>query len=165
MEAKQLDEIVDYLLNELGGDWLLTGGSLVRLSFDANRGTQDVDLVRISHPRLSDEATRNELFQWLIKRGLGPEWVNTAVEPFVKAIPSWEKELVLERTGTQGRIFRPSFTFFVYLKLGRGTEVDIEDIRAALPHCKEGFNAEKFDLWATPALKKSLSSLRSKIDF
>lgn len=43
MESKTLNEVLDYLGNELGGDWLLAGGSLVRLKFDATRGTEDMD--------------------------------------------------------------------------------------------------------------------------
>jgi hypothetical protein len=30
MDEKTLEEILRYLLDDLGGDWLLTGGSLVR---------------------------------------------------------------------------------------------------------------------------------------
>jgi hypothetical protein len=65
MEAKLLEQILTYLGEELGGEWLLTGGSL----------------VRIGHPSLSDEAARNALFRWLIDRGLGPEWVTRRSNP------------------------------------------------------------------------------------
>jgi hypothetical protein len=152
MESKTLDEILNYLCESIGGDWLLTGGSLVRLSFDASRGTEDVDLVRLRHPTLSDEAARNELFRWLIARGLGPEWVNTAVEPFVKEVAGWERELVLLRQGSVGALFRPNLTFFAYLKLRRGTSIDLEDVRKAVRKCPEGFDEAKFRGWASEEL-------------
>ncbi len=39
LDSSQLEEILNYLTDGLGGDWLLTGGSLVRLNFDADRGS------------------------------------------------------------------------------------------------------------------------------
>ena len=163
MDAKTLEEILSFLSDDLGGDWLLTGGSLVRLVFDASRGTEDVDLVRIAHPELSDEAAKNRLFRWLIDRGLGPEWVNSAVEPFVREVEGWKRELVLVRTGTKGQIFRPNLTLFVYLKLRRGSEVDLADIRSATPNCPEGFDEKKFRAWAEPSLTRKFEAARAKL--
>jgi hypothetical protein len=40
MDSKRLDEILAYLCEDLGGDWLLTGGALVRHEFDASRGAE-----------------------------------------------------------------------------------------------------------------------------
>ncbi len=163
MESKTLAEILGYLCDELGGDWLLTGGSLVRLEFDATRGTEDVDLVRIRHPELSDEAARNALFRWLIDRGLGPEWVNSAVEPFVREIKDWQNELVPIRKGRRGALFRPSLTLFVYLKLRRGSEVDCEDIRRVAPQCPEGLNEARLLSWMSEALRKRFAALRGSL--
>ncbi len=163
METQAVEEILNYLCEELGGDWLLTGGSLVRLSFDASRSTEDVDLVRIRHGSLSDEAARNALFKWLIGRGLGPEWVNSAVEPFVREIPGWERELALLRAGSAGRIYRPNLTLFVYLKLRRGTEIDLGDIRKAVPKCAEGFDEARFLRWAAQPLRERYERVRSTL--
>ncbi|MDR3608289.1 MAG: hypothetical protein P4M08_13040 [Oligoflexia bacterium] len=148
LSSKALDEIIAYLCDEIGGDWLLAGGALVRLEFDAERGTEDVDLVRVSHPELSDEMAKHTLFKWLIARGSGPEWVNSAVEPFVREVPNWQNELVFVRAGRKGRILRPTLTLFAYLKLRRGTDIDLSDIRAAVAKCPEGFDERKFRLWA-----------------
>jgi hypothetical protein len=163
IESKTLQEVLTYLKDELGGDWLLTGGSLVRLGFDSSRGTEDIDLVRIRHPEFSDEKSRNELFQWLLKRGLGPEWVNTAVEPFVREVPSWERELVRLQSGTRGQIFRPNLTLFVYLKLRRGSEIDLGDIRTVAPQCPEGFDEARFMSWADQKLQTRFRAQRSAL--
>jgi len=165
LDLEKTEEIVDFLTNHLGGDWLLTGGSLVRLKFDVSRGTEDVDIVRMSHPDLSDEASREKLFSWLIDKGLGPEWVNTAVEPFVKEILNWKNEVVEIYSGSKGKVFRPNITLFVYLKLRRGTEIDLEDIKTVAPKCRESFDELKFRSWASTKVIERLNTLRKHFDF
>ncbi|MGK5088937.1 hypothetical protein WDW86_15370 [Bdellovibrionota bacterium FG-2] len=127
----------------------LTGGSLVKFEFESGRATEDIDIVRIRHDTLSDEASRNELYRWLIQRGSGPEWVNTAVEPFLNEVPDWKKEVVLIRNGSAGNIFRPSLTLFIFLKLRRGTPIDFQDIGHAIKHCPEGVEINKLKLWGS----------------
>lgn len=147
MNASQVQKIVDYLADDLGGDWFLTGGALVQLAFNPTRGTEDLDFVRISHPELSDEASRNQLYQWLMRNGLGPEWVNPAVEPFVREVSGWQQEVILLKQGRSGRVLRPNLTLFVYLKLRRGTSIDLADIHEVAPKCPEGFHQKKFGSW------------------
>ena len=163
MDIHQIDSILKFLCDELGGDWFLTGGSLVRLEFDAQRGTEDMDLVRIRDELQSEERSRTRLFQWLMQNQLGPEWVNTAVEPFVKRVPNWENEVIELRSGKLGRVFRPNLTLFIYLKLGRGTSADWKDIEKAIPHCPEGFNWNKFESWATEKIRLQIPRLSALI--
>ncbi|MEK6706436.1 MAG: hypothetical protein AABZ06_11680 [Bdellovibrionota bacterium] len=162
MDKRGIIEIIDFLVNKLGGDWFLTGGALVKISFDESRGTEDVDLLRIRHPRLSDEGAKNKLFRWLIDRGLGPEWVNTAVEPFVREVPKWEDETVLIKQGKLGCVFRPNLTLFVYLKLRRASEIDIKDIQTALQCCPEGLDEEKLLHWPNEKVHKNYLKFKSK---
>jgi len=51
----------------------------------------------------------------------------------------------------------------VYLKLRRGSEIDLADIRKAIPKCPEGFDSKKFNAWANPALSAKFESIRKKI--
>lgn len=163
IKSKQLDEILSFLVEELGGDWLLTGGALVCLNFDESRGTEDVDLARIRHLEISPEASLQKLYQWLIQRGLGPEWVNTAVEPFVQEVPDWKNESIVIRQGAKGRVFRPNLTLFTYLKLRRGTEIDLTDVERASEKCPEGFHEKKFHTWpVTEKMKNLLNQLKQK---
>ena len=163
MEVKDVEEILDYLANTLGGDWLLTGGALVRLSFDASRGTEDVDLARMGHPHLSGDALLNQFYQWLIARGHGPEWVNTAVEPFLHEVPQWREETVVLKVGSKGKLFRPNLTLFTYLKIRRGTEIDLEDIRRARAQCPETFDETQFRKWAQKETLARFESSRAAL--
>ncbi len=56
--------------------------------------------------------------------------------------------------GLKGKVYRPNLSFFVYLKLRRGTDVDLQDIRVARDHCPEGFDEQKFRRWASPVLAR-----------
>ncbi|MBS1960844.1 MAG: hypothetical protein JST04_01405 [Bdellovibrionales bacterium] len=163
MEPQTIEEILAHLIEEIGGDWLLAGGALVRLNFDADRGTEDIDLARMGHPTLSAQAALNEFYRWLIARGDGPERVNTAVEPFLEEVPHWNKEVVELRKGSRGRIYRPNLTLFVYLKLRRGTEIDLEDVRKAAPNCQEGFDEAKFLSWGNEATSAKFRRARKSL--
>jgi hypothetical protein len=164
VEAGQWAAISEHLCENLGGDWLLTGGTLVRLLFDAGRGTEDIDLARVAHPELSPERALTELYLFLRTLGLGPEIVNAAVEPFVHEVPDWRGELVTIRQGARGRIFRPTLTLFSYLKLRRGTPIDLEDIRAAVRYCGAAeFDAGKFARWADAELAGRFARVRLQL--
>jgi hypothetical protein len=141
MDAAKLTAILDEICQKVGGKWLLTGGALIQLQADAARATEDVDLVAISHETLSPVAAQNELFKAAIRSGLGPESVNSAAGFFVAQVPGWQNHLIEIQSGACGTIYRPSLTLFTILKLGRGTEVDLLDIAAAV----QSFGAAEFD--------------------
>jgi hypothetical protein len=136
MDVLKVESLLDKICQTVGGDWLLVGGSLVQIEYDANRGTEDIDLVPISHPSFSDVKAQDELFKAAKSIGLDPENVNSAARFFVGEFQEWQLEVIAFREGPAGRIFRPTLALFVGLKLKRGTEIDLEDIRAAVR--KEG---------------------------
>ncbi len=162
MDKAKTSRILDELCQNIGGDWLLVGGSLVQIAFDGNRATEDIDLVQMRHPSKSKEVLQNELFQFTMKNwGIGPEFVNLAVDFFVRDLADWESETLELRRGPQGRVLRPSLTLFVALKLRRGTEIDWQDIQTAVRHeGAEHLNWEKLRRWANePLLHKLRGSL------
>jgi hypothetical protein len=76
--------------------------------------------------------------------------VNSTVEPFVREVKDWQTEVVPIETGSRGRVFRPNLTLFVYLKIRRGSEIDLEDIRKALLVCPEKFSKDRLLSWCNP---------------
>jgi hypothetical protein len=167
MDEQTLEKLLANLVDEVGGDWMLAGGALVRLVFDANRGTEDIDLMRISHPEDSMEVSLNLIFRHAIGLGLGPEWINTAMTPFVRMATGWESELALLRTGKKGRLHRPTLTLFTFLKLERGSEVDLNDIIAAFrklnARSPTEFSEEKLLSWLTPQARLKWQTHRDHI--
>lgn len=150
LDLTKIQRLLDKVCQEIGGDWLLTGGSLVSLRFDSSRGTEDIDLVNVRHPTLEPMPLQTKLFLEAKGLGLTPEAVNSAASFFVRQVPGWEKHLKEIQVGPQGKVFRPDLTLFVRLKLGRATPVDLADIAAAVRACGPAeFNETIFRRWAT----------------
>jgi hypothetical protein len=163
MEISKIDKLLEELCQKVGGDWLLTGGSLVQLEMDGQRATEDIDLVAIRHAELSEVAAQDELFKAAIRLGLSPESVNSAAGFFVHRLDGWKDHLVKLRSGAKGTIFRPDLTLFVALKLGRATEIDLADIASATKAYGPGeFSRENFKKMADPKLLELFEKLRSR---
>jgi hypothetical protein len=123
LDLKHLDAVAQAIVDRLGGDWLLVGGAAVALWLDPTRTTEDVDLVGFRGT--PDE--RFALFGLAQDLGLPIEALNSAADFFVKRISDWEAQVEPFRTGTKGRLFRPTPTLFLLLKLRRLSERDLAD--------------------------------------
>ncbi len=128
----KISGLLDEICQKVGGNWLLTGGSLIQLEVDSARATEDIDLVAINHSSLSEVAAQNELFKAAVRLGLSAENVISAASFFVQNIPNWKQNLIELRAGPAGKIFRPNLTLFILLKLGRASPVDLKDIALAV---------------------------------
>ena len=142
LETSKIQGIIDDLCHKIGGDWLLVGGSLVQLEYQGARATEDIDLIHLRHPHLSEVRSQDELFKAAYNRGLSPESVNSAARFFVSELKNWESQIVVLKKGPLGCVYKPNLTLFIALKLSRATETDLCDIEFAIK--KEGINS--FDL-------------------
>jgi hypothetical protein len=128
LDRARLEWIVEAVADRLPGDWLLVGGALVALWLEPRRTTEDVDIVGLAGT--GDE--RLALLRLAAELGLSVEALNSAADFFVRRIDGWQDELEPFRSGSRGRIHRPSVTLFLLLKLGRLSEQDLADCLAAL---------------------------------
>ena len=128
LDRERLEQIVANACDRLDGDWLLIGGALVALWLEPGRVTQDLDLIGLRG--LAEE--RYALLDFAVSQGLPIETINSAADYFVQRIDGWRAELQLFRSGARGRIFRPSATLFLLLKIGRLSERDLADCEALL---------------------------------
>lgn len=120
----QYELFLKTITEELDGDWLLIGGSLLSLLKVSDRITSDIDLCPI------DEMTNDKrlnLMEIAQKCGLGVEAINPSADFFLRSIPNWKNAIVLYLVGKKGKIFRPSLDLYFKLKLNRRSESDIED--------------------------------------
>jgi hypothetical protein len=108
---------------QLEGDWVLVGGALAALWFSPDRVTEDIDLIALSeHPD-----RRYALMDFALAQELPLEAVNSAADFFLRRFPRWTEELELLHAGPAARIFRPTPTLFLLLKIGRMSEADLAD--------------------------------------
>ena len=161
MEKTKSEKILDELCQNIGGEWLLIGGTLIQLQYDGERSTEDIDLVHISHAEKSKEFLQNELFRFVQRCwGIGPEHINLSAEFFVHELAGWQAELVPLKDGPKGRIFQPSLTLLIALKARRGSELDLQDIQTAIK--KQGLRAldeTKLERWVPETKLKQLKKL------
>lgn len=161
LQRAKIESLLDLVCQKVGGDWLLVGGSLINLTADAGRGTQDIDLVPVAHPGRSEAAVFAELFQTAKGVGLDPESLNSASGFFVRQLAGWDRYLIELKSGPKGKVFRPTLTLFVALKLMRATEIDLNDIATATKAWPSGeFEEGLLQSWATPTMKQTFEAHR-----
>lgn len=125
--------IVEAIADRLEGDWLLLGGSLVAAWLDVERTTEDIDVVGIA----GCEEPRLRLLELADALSLPVETVNSAADFFVRRIQGWDREVELLHEGRNARVFRPTPTLFLLLKIGRLSERDLADCLAVLAHARD----------------------------
>jgi predicted nucleotidyltransferase len=130
LDRDRIDAVVQAVADRLVGDWLLIGGALVSLWLEPRRVTEDVDLVGIAHTG----ADRLALLGLATELGLPVEALNSAADFFVYRIADWSEQIELFRQGHAGRIYRPSPTLLLLLKIGRLSDQDLGDCLALLKH-------------------------------
>jgi hypothetical protein len=129
LDRERLEALLSAMAERLHGDWLLVGGALAALWLDEpSRTTEDVDLVGLSG--VPEE--RLALMQFAEEMGLPIEAVNSAADFFVRRIPGWQEEIEVFRTGPKSRIYRPTPTLFLLLKIDRLSEQDLGDCLATI---------------------------------
>jgi len=128
LDRARIEEVLDAILDRLHGDWLLVGGALVALWLVPRRVTEDIDLVGLTGA--PDERLR--VMELADEIGLPVEAVNSAADFFVRRIAGWRNEIEIFRTGPRVRIYRPTPTLFLLLKIGRLSEQDLADCLAMI---------------------------------
>ncbi len=156
--------LLDDLCQNVGGEWLLLGGALALHLFESKRITHDIDIVPIKDQ--VGPLDLKILFERAKLLSLSPEQVNSAVLHFLEECEGWQKHLVCVQKGQKGKIFRPSLSLYMALKLNRGTAIDVEDVERAINYCpKTEFQDAYFQVWANAKAKKHLETHRAKWGF
>ena len=124
IQPESYQKFVNSVADEISGDWLIIGGSLLAILGAHQRVTADIDICPIEN---MNNDLQLELMNLAIKCGLSIESINPAADFFVKQIPNWKNSIVLLKKGRKGAIYRPSLELYFKLKLARCSESDIAD--------------------------------------
>lgn len=130
-DKARIEALLAAAAEQLDGEWLLIGGAAAAAWFSVARTTEDIDLVGLA----GTSAERLALMDLAAGAGLPVEAVNSAADFFVRKIDGWRDELVPLVRGPRAKIYRPSATLFLLLKIERLTAIDLDDCAALLAHC------------------------------
>lgn len=155
LDRQRLEELLTRLTDTVEGDWLLVGGALVALWLEPRRVTEDVDLVGLA----GGEDERFRLMEFAEAAGLPIEAVNTAADFFVRRVDGWRDEIEIFRAGRRGRIYRPTPTLFLLLKMRRLSERDLADCLAMIREA----HAQSLPL-ASERILSALAALPSDVE-
>jgi len=132
LDRDRISAVVDAVADRLDGDWILIGGGLVALWLEPRRVTEDVDLVGVT----GSGSDRLALLGLARDLDLPVEALNSAADYFVYKNADWREQLEPFRTGAKGRIFRPTATLFLLLKVSRLSDEDLTDCLALLDRAR-----------------------------
>jgi len=139
LDRQQIQGLLEHLVANHDGEWLLVGGGAVAVWLSERRLTQDVDLVPFDP---SPEA-RYELLDAAYELGWPIEAVNSAADFFIRRIPDWREMVVPWLKGARGAVFRPSATLLVLTKIRRCSERDLADCLAAIADAPAELDRER----------------------
>jgi hypothetical protein len=150
-----LEKLVKKALQDLQGDWVVIGGTVLPLVGVEYRTTVDIDMIPMHDKGNESMLALMELADAI---GLPVEAINSAGLFFLKKIPDWKKRLVLQAESKKCRIYRPNFDLYLELKISRFSESDESDIDAYLKWHQEqkiGWNSEQAAQILKRAIKKA----------
>jgi len=158
MNSTILNNLVQKSLKKLTGDWVIIGGTVLPLVGVDSRVTVDIDMIQV-HQSSGNQSTL-DLMELAESIGLPVESINSAGLFFLKKVTDWEKRLVVHAESKKCRILRPSLDLYFELKLARGTESDLQDLKAYLEWHQDNnleFNKERTIKLLEVAIKDSES--------
>ena len=130
-DRERVEKFLRVAGERLEGEWLLIGGGAAAAWFAPSRTTEDLDIIGLS----GSQQDRFALMELAASEGLPIEAVNSAADFFVRRVPDWRSHLLELHRGKNAIVYRPDATLFLRLKIGRLSEVDLEDCLALLDHC------------------------------
>lgn len=157
LNPKLLREFIKQAGEQLQGNWLLVGGTLLpALGLDV-RATVDIDFICLNEKGSSQTIALMELADSL---GLPIETVNQAAAFFLKNIDYDNTDLISLHEGSKAKIYRPSTVLYWNLKLSRLSESDLIDCQHYYNYClghKDVIITKKLEHLLIQTLKNNLS--------
>lgn len=119
---------------ELKGQWVLLGGTLLPALGIQLRSTVDIDLVGLTDKEMAQSLETMRLADRL---GLEVQVINQAAAFFLRQIAYAKTDLIPLHKGKNATIFRPSVRLYWKLKVARLSEADVSDCVHYLRFCQQ----------------------------
>ena len=159
LSSKLMKKFLTVAGEQLKGEWLLIGGTVLPILGIDLRVTTDIDLIPLNS-KFSNSSVL-ELMKLAEKLDLPIEAINHAGLYFLEKISDYRDCLVILHKGNSATIYRPDVNLFLRLKMARLTESDLQDCLEFLKYAQrvgEKLNLESFHR----EYKKEFA--RSKVD-
>ncbi len=124
IDHKLLRRFLKIAGDRLSGDWVIIGGTVLLLKGIMHRVTHDIDIAG------SESASQKDLrllFEIAEELGLPIEAINQAAPFFLHQIKGWKSDLEKIHSGKKAKLYCPSPTLFIRLKIRRLTDTDLQD--------------------------------------
>ncbi|MGZ3795699.1 MAG: DUF6036 family nucleotidyltransferase, partial [Pseudobdellovibrionaceae bacterium] len=116
--------IVERVSEELTGEWIIIGGTVLPLVGIDYRVTVDVDIISFGG---ADNQSQLGLMNIAAGLNLPVETINQAGGFFLQKVSGWQQKVKLIRKGTKSSVYRPNLELYFILKLARLSASDMED--------------------------------------
>jgi hypothetical protein len=120
-----MNQFIRLAVDQLEGDWVIIGGTVLPLLGIDIRVTVDIDLVSLEIKNSNQQNLK--LMQIAESLGMPIESVNQAGAYFLSKIPDAKDNLILFCESKKCKIYRPNVYLFLKLKVARLSESDLED--------------------------------------
>lgn len=155
LDSKRLKEFLTLAGDQLSGDWILLGGTLLPAVGLNVRTTVDIDFVSLGK---TDNSQTLALMTIADSLGLPVETINSAASFFLEKLSYSKEDLLVLHKGRTAKIFRPSVSLYWRLKLARLSDSDLVDCQHYYNFCmsqKDPINIKELEQSLTVALKNN----------
>jgi hypothetical protein len=135
-----LNKFIKQAGDQLEGEWVVIGGTVLPLLGIDYRSTVDIDFICLKNQGNAQLLQLMEIAEGL---GLPVETINQAGALFLLRIADFKDHLKILYKGKKARIYRPDGKLFFQLKIARLSETDLTDCLEFLKWSK--LEGEKLD--------------------
>jgi hypothetical protein len=155
MTQKILKKFLKLAVEQLHGEWIVIGGTVLPLCGIDFRVTTDIDFVKLDFKSSNNETLKLMEIAETLK--LPVESINQAGAFFLSKIDHIEENLILLEESKKCKIFRPNIYLFIKLKIERLSSTDLEDCIQMIKH-----HPEEFELFKDKIIKTIKQKLKIK---
>ena len=159
IDSKLMKKFIDLAVNQLEGEWIIIGGTVLPLMGIDLRVTVDIDLINLAAKNSNSHAL--QLMEIAESLGLPVETINQAGAYFLSKIEDVRDHLVLFQSAKKCKIYRPDVFLFLQLKIARLSQSDLDDCIAFMENNQEELIQNKKAIAAL--MKNSLKTASSDV--
>jgi hypothetical protein len=155
LNNQHLKKFIELGLEQLTGDWIIIGGTILPLLEIDYRVTTDIDLAFTTS---GGKDQTLELMQIAEQMSLPIEAINQAGAFFLFRISDWKNKIILLKKNKKTAFYRPNTTLFLELKIARMSETDLMDCFKMIEYFKHELDGKKINRLIKSELQKEKSN-------